>query len=333
VTEAELLAAAKRGDEGAFAGLVEPYRRELHAHCYRMLGSAHDAEDALQDAMLDAWRGLESFEGRSSLRSWLYTVTTNACLKAIRRRPKRVLPIDYGPPADPHDAHREPLAESVWIEPYQDVQLGYEQRETVELAFVAALQHLPARQRAVLILREVLGFSAREVAEILDSTSPAIDSALQRAHKTVDERLPEQSQQAALSSLDDERLQELVNGYVRAWESADVDALVELLAEDAALAMPPDREWYAGREAVGAFLAARPMSGRVRWRVESTRANGQLAFAHYHLDADDGTFRLDHLCLVTLEGDRIKEITAFRAREAFASFDLPETLGGERRGP
>jgi RNA polymerase sigma-70 factor, ECF subfamily len=329
MSETELLAAAKRGDKDAFAGLVEPYRRELHAHCYRMLGSVHDAEDALQDAMLDAWRGLTSFQGRSSLRSWLYTVTTNASLKAIRRRPSRVLPVDYGPAADPHDAHREPLAESVWIEPYQDVQLGYEQRETVELAFVAALQHVPARQRAVLILRDVLGFSARETAEILDTTPPAIDSALQRAHKTIDERLPEQSQQAALDALDDERLRELVDGYVRAWESTDVDALVTLLAEDAALAMPPEREWYAGRAAVGAFLAARPMSGRVRWRVVATRANGQLAFAHYRVDADDETFRLGELCVLALQGDRIKEITAFRAREAFASFDLPETLGGE----
>jgi RNA polymerase sigma-70 factor (ECF subfamily) len=241
MNEAWLLAAAKRGDEAAFARVVDPYRRELHAHCYRMLGSSHDAEDALQDAMLDAWRGLASFRGRSSLRSWLYTVTTNACLKQIRRRPKRVLPIDYGPAADPHDAHREPLAESVWIEPYQDEQLRYEERETVEQAFVAALQHLPARQRAVLILREVLGFSAREAAEILDATPPAIDSALQRARRTVQERLPEQSQQAALSSLDDERLRELVDGYINAWETADVDALVTLLAEDAALAMPPQR--------------------------------------------------------------------------------------------
>jgi RNA polymerase sigma-70 factor, ECF subfamily len=331
MTEAELLAAAKRGDEDAFARLVEPYRRELQAHCYRMLGSVHEAEDALQDAMLDSWRGLASFQGRSSLRSWLYTVATNACLKAIRRRPKRVLPIDYGPPADPHDAHLEPLAESVWIEPYQDVELGYEQRETVELAFVAALQHLPARQRAVLILREVLGFSAREAAEILDATPPAIDSALQRAHKTVNERLPDQSQQEALRSLDDERLRDLVNGYVRAWESADVDALVALLAEDAALAMPPEREWYAGRAAVGAFLAARPLSGTVRWRVVPTRANGQLAFAHYDFDADEATFRLDHLVVLTLEGDRIKEITAFRAPEAFASFDLPETLDDPER--
>jgi RNA polymerase sigma-70 factor (ECF subfamily) len=184
---------------------------------------------------------------------------------------------------------------------------------------------LPARQRAVLILREVLGFSAREAAGVLDVTPPAIDSALQRAHKTVDERLPEQTQQVALSALGAEGLRELVDGYVRAWESGDVDALVALLAEDAALAMPPEREWYAGREAVGAFLAARPLSGRVRWRVVPTRANGQLAFAHYHSD-DDGTFRLGELCVLMLEGDRIKEITAFRSREAFASFDLPETL-------
>jgi RNA polymerase sigma-70 factor, ECF subfamily len=332
MNEAGLLAAATRGDEEAFARVVDPYRRELHAHCYRMLGSTHDAEDALQEAMLDAWRGLASFQGRSSLRSWLYTVTTNACLKVIRRRPKRVLPIGYGPPADPHDAHREPLAESVWIEPYQDEQLRYEERESVELAFVAALQHLPARQRAVLILRDVLGFSAREAAEILEVTPPAIDSALQRAHRAVDERLPEQSQQAALSELDDERLRELVDGYINAWENADVDALVALLAEDAAVAMPPEREWYTGREAVGAFLAARPLSGRVRWRVVPTRANGQLAFAHYRFDADQGTYRLGEICVLMLEGDWIKEITAFRAPAAFASFDLPETLGGEPRG-
>jgi RNA polymerase sigma-70 factor, ECF subfamily len=326
MNEAALLAAAKRGDEEAFARVVDPYRRELHAHCYRMLGSTHDAEDALQDAMLDAWRGLASFQGRSSLRSWLYTVTTNACLKVIRRRPKRVLAIDYGPPADPHDAHREPLAESVWIEPYNDEQLRYEERETVELAFVAALQHLPARQRAVLILRDVLGFSAREAAEILDATPPAIDSALQRAHRTVDERLPQQSQQAALSSLDDERLRQLVDGYINAWENADVDALVTLLADDAALAMPPQPEWYAGREAVRAFLAARPLSAGLRWRVVPTRANGQLAFAHYDFDADEGTYHLGHVCVLSLEGDRIKEITAFHAPAAFASFDLPETL-------
>jgi RNA polymerase sigma-70 factor (ECF subfamily) len=172
VNERRLLEAARAGDEDAFARLVEPHRRALHAHCYRMLGSVTDAEDALQETLLRAWGGLASFEGRSSLRSWLYAIATNACLRAIERRPKRVLPIDYAPAADPHDGLGEPLIESVWVEPYPDERLGledglagpearYEQRESVELAFIAALQHLPARQRAVLILRDVLGFSAR----------------------------------------------------------------------------------------------------------------------------------------------------------------------------
>src|SRR3954447_4892655 len=171
-----LLAAARRGDEAAFGRLVEPHRAELHAHCYRMLGSIPDAEDALQEALLGAWRGLPRFEGRSSLRGLRYRIATNACLKAIERRPRRVLPIDYGPAADPHDGPGEPLVESIWVDPYPDERLRlagglagpearYEQRESVELAFIAALQHLPARQRAVLILREVLGFSAREAAE------------------------------------------------------------------------------------------------------------------------------------------------------------------------
>src|SRR5215468_1326927 len=169
--ERELLLAAQNGDGDAFGRLVGPLQRELQAHCYRMLGSYADAEDALQETLLRAWRSLARFEGRSSLRSWLYTIATNACLRAIERRPKRVLPIDYGPPADPHD-------------------LGAEQLEAVELAFTAALQHLPARQRAVLILRDVRGFSARETAEALETTSVSIDSMLQRAHRTVDRRLP-----------------------------------------------------------------------------------------------------------------------------------------------
>src|SRR5262245_32769462 len=226
--EQDLLSRAQTGDRDAFGPLVEPYRRELHAHCYRMLGSYTDAEDALQEALLRAWRGLPRFEGRSSLRTWLYRIATNACLRAIERRPKRVLPIDYAPAADPHDGPADAVNDPIWLEPYPDTELGtaslagpdarYEQREAVELAFIAALQHLPARQRAVLILRDVLGFSARETAGVLEATPASVDSALQRAHKTVDERLPSQSQQQTLRLVGDDELSRLVERFVTAWE-------------------------------------------------------------------------------------------------------------------
>jgi RNA polymerase sigma-70 factor, ECF subfamily len=323
--EQELLKAARGGDEDAFGRLVEPYRGELHAHCYRMLGSVHDAEDALQDALLRAWRGLAGFEGRSSLRSWLYTIATNSSLNLIARRPKRVLPIDYGPAADPHDGLGLPPIESVWVEPYPDQGLGledgfaapearYELRESVELAFVAALQHLPATQRAVLILRDVLGFSAREAAESLDTTVPSVNSALQRARKTVDEGLPEQSQQATLRALGDERLREVVEGYMDAMRRGDVDAVVNMLAEDAAWSMPPLPAWFRGREAVTGFLTERPLSGDWRWRHLPARANGQAAAGSYCWDAEEKTYRPFSLDVLTLDGDRIKEITSFITR-------------------
>jgi RNA polymerase sigma-70 factor, ECF subfamily len=325
VKEQELLEAARGGDEDGFARLVEPHRGELHAHCYRMLGSVHDAEDALQDALLRAWRGLASFEGRSSLRSWLYRIATNTCLDVIARRPKRVLPIDYGPAADPHHGPGEPLVESVWVEPYPDEKLGledgyaapearYEQREAVELAFIVALQHLPATQRAVLILREVLGFSAREVAETLESTTASVNSALQRARAAVDERLPEQSQQATLRSLGDDALRDLVDGYVDAWERNDVDAVVALLAEDATFAMPPLATWFGGLDAIEVFLAGWPLSGDWRWRVVRTRANGQPALAYYSWDEEEQTFRRFALNVLTLRGAQIGEVTAFLTR-------------------
>ena len=254
--EQGLLDAARGGDEGAFRRIVEDHRAELHAHCYRMLGSLHDADDALQDTLLRAWRGLPEFAGRSSLRTWLYRIATNACLDAIARRPKRVLPIDYGPPsaaaADLRSAARRvglgravPGRSARARDVYAAPEARYEQREAVELAFIAALQHLPATQRAVLILREVLGFSAREVAESLETTVASVNSALQRARKAVDERLPERSQQATLRSLGDERTRELVDAYVDAWQRGDVDVLLRLLAEDAVFSMPPVGELVA----------------------------------------------------------------------------------------
>src|SRR3954454_2871257 len=217
MTQDRLLGAAGEGDGTAFAGLVKPFERELHAHCYRMLGSAFDADDALQDAELRAWKALPRFEGRSSLRSWLYTIATNTCLTQIQRRPKRVLPIDYGPSTDPFAGPGQPITETVWLEPYPDTDLEdglagpearYEQRESVELAFIAALQHLPATQRAVLILREVLGFSAKEVAETLETTVAGVNSALQRARASIEERVGDQTQQETLRTLGDEQLEE-----------------------------------------------------------------------------------------------------------------------------
>jgi RNA polymerase sigma-70 factor, ECF subfamily len=332
VNESRLLKAAREGDEDAFARLVEPHRRALHAHCYRMLGSVPDAEDALQETLLRGWRGLASFEGRSSLRSWLYAIATNACLRAIERRPKRVLPIDYGPAGDPHDGLAEPLLESVWVEPYPDDRLGiedglagpearYEQRESVELAFIAALQHLPARQRAVLILRDVLGFSARETADTLEMTPRGVDSALQRAHKAVDERLPERSQQAMLGSLDDQGLREIVERFVAAWERADVDAVVATLTSDVAFAMPPLPTWYRGREAVANFLEATVLKDK-RWRVVPVRANGQLAFGKYIWDEERETFTAHSLTVLTLDGELIADFTTFLDPELLPRFGL-----------
>ena len=325
--EQELLGAARGGDQDAFGTLVEPYRGELHAHCYRMLGSLHDAEDAFQEASLRAWRGIASFEGRSSLRSWLYTIATNTCLNHIARRPKRVLPLDYGPPADPHEGPGEPLIESVWIEPYPDERLAvedgyaapearYEQREAVELAFVAALQHLPARQRAALILREVLGFSAQETAAALDTSVASVNSALQRARSTVDERMPGQSQQATLRSLGDERMRAIVESYMDAMARGDVKAVVAMLAEDAAWSMPPLATWYGGHQAISDFLAGWPLSGRWRWRHVPTRANGQLAVGSYTWREEERCYRPFALDVLTLEGDKIREIDSFIARSA-----------------
>ncbi len=312
-------------DRDSFQELIEPYRAELHAHCYRMLGSVHDAEDALQDALLRAWRGLPRFEGRSSLRSWLYRIATNSCLRLIERRPKRVLPIDYGSQSDAHDDPAPPLAESIWIEPYPDAAIDdglaapearYEQRESVELAFVAALQHLPARQRAVLILRDVLGFSAAEAAETLETTPTAVYSLLQRARKSVDEELPAYSQQETLRSLGDARVREIVETYVDAWERGDVDTIVSMLAEDAILAMPPRPAWYRGIDEARVFLARGPLAPTRSRRLGLAAANGQLAIGSFYTGWPEQPEGLQVLQLLTLDADgRIAEITAFVGTE------------------
>ena len=345
--EDDLLARARRGDESAYRQLVEPRRPELHAHCYRMLGSVDDAEDALQDALLRAWRGLPRFAGRSSFRSWLYRIATNASLDSIQRRPRRTVPVDHGPPSDPHDGPGTPLTESVWIEPYPDDLLAsddsftapearYDELESVELAFVAALQHLPARQRAALILKDVLGFSAAEVADHLETTTASVNSALQRARGTLDDKLPDRSQQENARSVGDDELRAVVEGYMEAWERGDVEGVAAMLAEDAILTMPPMATWYDGRDAVKVFLSdfafAKQWDGSAfvpgdrTVRLVPTRANGQLAFGAYRLDRDAGVFKPYTIQMLTLRGREIVEVTGFVAPGYFRHFDLPAEL-------
>jgi len=320
ILESTALEAARRHDEAAFRHVVEPHRAGLLAHCYRVLGSTADAEDALQEALLRAWRGLPAFEGRSSLRSWLYTIATNVCLKLLERRPRRVLPLDFG---DPHG----PPEDVAWLEPFPDAAVAdgpaspearYEQRESVELAFAAALQHLPERQRAALLLRDVLGFSPAEIATALDATPAAVYSMLQRARETAATRLPERSQQATVRALGDSRLRDLVGRYVRAWENADVGALAALLTEDATLAMPPRPDWYRGRDTVATFLERWPL--RYPWERVPVGASGQPAFAIY----EGGGGRRAHaieVLTVTASG-QVAAITVFHTPEVFARFGL-----------
>ena len=314
-------------DEAAFERLVGPHRRELHAHCYRMLGSLHDAEEALQEVMLRAWRGIDKLGDGAALRAWLYRIATNASLDLIARRKRRLLPIEYAAAADPNQPPGDPVAEQVWLEPYPDEVLevedgyaspdaSYERREAVELAFVAAMQHLPARQRAVLILREVLGFSAQEVGETLETSVPSVNSALQRARKTVAERMPERSQQLTLRSLGEARMREIVEDYMDAMRRGDVNRVVSMLTEEVAWSMPPLSSWYGGIDQVEVFLRSGPLSGDWRWQHRPGRANGQLAVGTYTwIEAERAhlPFSLD---VLSLEGERISEVTAFVVRVA-----------------
>ena len=300
-----------------FEALVAAHRRELHAFCYRMLGSLQDAEDALQETLLGAWKGLAGFEGRSTVKTWLYRIAANACLRVIEQRPARILPYDRAPASQ--GSVVEPIIEGVpWLDPYPvALDASFEQRESLELAFVAALQHLPANQRAALVLREVLEFSAAEAAELLDTSVSAINSALQRAKSAVSERVPPLSQQATLAALGDSARQSLVQAYVKAWAQQDAQGLVELLTQDARFTMPPIPSWFDGRDAVVRFFSE-PVF-RSPWRLEPTWASGQLAFAAYQ----GPDFRLGALNVITLRGGKIAEITGFLDPAAQAFFSLP----------
>ena len=303
--EADGLAAARAGDEDAFRAIVDAYRGELHAHCYRMLGSLDDAEDALQETFLHAWRG-------------------------------RSLPSGSGRPADLNADPGAPLAESVWVEPYPDDAFAlpdgyaapdarYEQREAVELAFVAALQHLSGNQRAVLILREVLGFSAQEVSESLDTSVASVNSALQRARKAIAERLPDRSQQEVLRALGNRGVRTLVERYVDAWARGDVDALTRLLAADAVFSMPPWAMWWRGSDTIAA-MAKDAVEICANGHAVPISANGQPAVAYWALNDETGRHEAMAIDVLTLEGDRVKEITAFISPGLFPRFGLPSEL-------
>ncbi|HEY3772634.1 MAG TPA: sigma-70 family RNA polymerase sigma factor [Solirubrobacteraceae bacterium] len=329
----ETLSRAQQGDEDAFQELAAPHRRALQLHCYRILGSLQDAEDAVQETMIAAWRGLDGYEGRASLRNWLYRIATNRCLNMLRDRGRR--PQEVQSMIEPPEPTR--MAEPTWLEPYPDVlietiadsgpgpDVRYEQRESVALAFVAALQHLPPRQRAALVLSDVLGFQRREVAEMLDSTETAIKAALQRARESLDGRLTASGpEQAALP--DSPRERELVGLFAAAVESGDTPGIISLLTDDAWLTMPPEPYEYQGADAIARFLDDRACRRGANFRLVATRANGQPAFGCYLPDPQAPVARAYGLMVLTLDGDRISAITWFGERGVFAGFGLPRTL-------
>jgi RNA polymerase sigma-70 factor (TIGR02960 family) len=328
-----LLTRARDGDGEAFRELVEPYRRELQVHCYRLLGSVQDAEDLLQETLLAAWRGIGGYEERASLRTWLYRIATNRCLNALRagaRRPPDYA--DYRPEVPlPEPSHRR--AEPSWLEPYPDVLLDetpgpearYELRESVSLAFVAALQELPPRQRVVLVLRDVLGFRAAEVARILDTTEDAVTNALKRARRALPGPAAER---APLPNSPGER--RIVDDFVRAFEAGDVDAVVALLTDDAWLTMPPLPLEYQGVDAVRNFLATVALRDGVRHVLVPTRANGQPAFGCYVRDPRTPIPHAHGVIVLTLAGDRISALTRFLDNSLLTTFGLPRSLRGQR---
>jgi RNA polymerase sigma-70 factor (TIGR02960 family) len=330
--EAALVEAARAGDEAAFRRLTEPYRRELHVHCYRMLGSLHDAEDAFQETLLRAWRHLAGYEPRGSIRAWLYRIATNVCLSAAARRGSEPAPVT-------HDL-TTPEGEAITLAPYPDSLLDelpssaadpgarYDLDESVQLAFLAAVQLLPPRQRAVLLLRDVLGFAAAEVGELIDGSTASVNSALQRARATLEQRRAEGRLDLTRTPPPDDLERSLVRRYIEAWQSVDIDALVALLRDDAVMTMPPEPLLFRGPQAIGHFFATVPAGGALdEIRLLPTRANRQPAVAAYLLDREAGVHRGYGLMVLSLDGDAIAEITGFGDPALFPLFELPAELG------
>jgi RNA polymerase sigma-70 factor (ECF subfamily) len=330
--EAEL-PAARAGDRNAFDRLVAPHRAALHAHCYRLLGSLEDADDAVQDALFNAWQGLAGFEGRSALRSWLYTVATHAALRIAERRPRRVVSVEQGPPADPAIPVVGPPLDAPWLEPYPapafepgvgnaSPEARYTLSESVGLAFVAALQHLSPNQRAVLLVRDVLGFTAEEAAAALDTSVTSVNSALVRARQSLEARFPATAA-APRRPLDDPSLRAFVERFLAAWHRSDVDAIVGMLAEDAVFTMPPLPQWFEGAAAIRVFLAEQVFQRR--WRFVLASSNGAPALACYMWNDEKRAFPLSALNVLEIRGDRVTAITAFLGDAVLARTGLPAT--------
>ena len=335
------MAAARAGDESAFATLVEHYRSELRVHCYRMLGSLDDSEDLVQETFLRAWKNLDGFEGRSTLRTWLYRIATNACLDALDSRARRVLPHDLAPPSDPRQA-LPPRDDIAWLQPFPDHLLEpvapredepdaiVVSRETIELAFLAAIQHLPPRQRAALILCDVLGWRARQTAALLGTSVASVNSSLQRARATLKQRLPEPDLERASSTPATEHERAVLRRYMDVVEGADLAGIADLLAEDVRTTMPPFPMWFRGREAVMTALAlswdpASPVYVGT-FRMVPTRANRRPAAAAYLRVRGGSAYRAAAIGVMRIEGDRIVEVTAFHDPGLFPAFGLPSVL-------
>jgi RNA polymerase sigma-70 factor (ECF subfamily) len=329
------------GDLG-FEEIAARYRAEIQLHCYRMLGSIHDAEDLTQETLLRAWKGIRGFEGRSSVRSWLYRIATNVCLTALSRRDRdhRVLPETEGPSVD-FAPLGPPANEVPWLEPYPDSALEsivdqapgpearYEMREAVQLAFIAAIQELPPRQRAILLLRDVLGWPASEVASLLDASVASMNSALQRARVTLGQRFPGGARPPVRAP--DERERSLLDRYVKAWEDSDLDGFVALLREDAVWTMPPWRQWYVGRTPIRAFMGwVWGGERRRRHRLIPTAANRQPAFGHYRTAPSGTEWEAFAIQVLTVEGGAIARVTNFAETRFFDAFALPARVSPER---
>jgi RNA polymerase sigma-70 factor, ECF subfamily len=332
-----LLAAALAGDRVAFASLTEPYRKELLSHCYRMLGSLEDAEDQVQETFLRAWRRLHTYQSKGSLRAWMYKIATNACLDVLAKRPKRSLPVELYPPADPSTSPGLPMNEPVWIQPYPDELLApvesgpearYESRESISFAFMIALQDLPARQRCALILGDVLGWPAAEIAEVLGITVSAVNSLLHRARSILKKRYPRKD--AVKPYLTEERQKQLLERYLHAWEIADIDGIVSMLTEEANFPMPPLTSWYQGRAAIRAFILKTSLAGEAsgRWRLLPIRANGLPGFAFYLREENTGEYLPFALQVLSFANELLSDVTTFGYPELFPAFNLPASLAG-----